>query len=371
MKKDKIIVIHIGGIGDTIHDLAILKQLLLNRSESQIFYVCKKGNEVLVDLAGLGNRVIKIPVSSKFDILLLCLKFSLWQSTIIVGCGMNLRKVIHFLKFLFPKKTGASLPDYPKEGLDKIRPKNSFFNVLVGPIQGAHRVFMNWETLRLLGIPGNLCLPLLDKQKVGSVALPHRLKFNLQKPYAVLHHGAASLDSSKRWKELKWAIIADKIIERFDLNILLIGGQQEIKSSKLITYNSSNKDRVCDATGLFSLSQLARVISEAALVVGTDSGPGHIAGAVGTPLVAVFGPTNFNQCAPVTKRGCIVYNPVLCGPCYWSNNYYRCPNDYICMNKIGVESVIEAANLAINNLHSDAIIQNKGNLIVRCPTFLY
>lgn len=368
MKKNKIVVIHIGGIGDSIHDLAILKQLVLFCPESQIFYVCNKGNEVLADLAGFGELIIKVPVSGKLDLLSLFFKLPFRPNTIIVGCGMNVRKVERFLRCFFPKRAGASFPDYPDECLKKFQPKGSTFDVLVGPIRGAHRIFVNWEVLRALEIPGNMFSPMIEEKRVGCIDFPRKIVWNPDRPFAVLHHGAASVDSSKRWKESSWAMVADKVIEQFDLDILLVGGRQESGSSCNIVDNCTNKDRVHNATGIFSLSQLVRIIYEAALVVGTDSGPGHIAGAVGKPLVSVFGPTSPNQCAPVTERGYIVYHPVPCGPCYWSNNYYHCPNDHVCMNAISEESVIKAASLAMDNSPADSMIQENGDVIAKCPT---
>ncbi|MFA5779094.1 MAG: glycosyltransferase family 9 protein [Elusimicrobiota bacterium] len=368
MKKNKIVVFHIGGIGDSIHDLSVLKQIVSFCPRSQIFYVCKKGNEVLVDLAGLGDIIIKVPVNSKFDLLSLYFKLPFRPDTIVVCCGMNVRKIEYFLRCFFPKRAGASFPDYPDECLRKFRTKGSTFNVLVGPLHGAHRIFVNREVLRLLGIHGNLFSPLLDKHRVSSIDLPSIIDWNYDRPFAVLHHGAASVDSSKRWKESKWATVADKVIEQFKLDILLVGGLQEIESSREIVNSCNNKDRIYNATGKFSLSQLVRVISEAALVVGTDSGPGHIAGAVGTPLVSVFGPTSPSQVAPVTENGCIVHHPVHCGPCYCSNNYYYCPNNNICMNAISEESVIKAVRLVLGHSPVDNVIQENCDVITKCPT---
>jgi ADP-heptose:LPS heptosyltransferase len=368
MKKNRIVVIHLGGIGDTIHDLAMLKQLVSFCPGSQIFYVCQKGNEVIVDLAGLGKSITAVPVKSRLHLLSLYLKLPLRPEVIVVGCGMNIGMMEYFVSSFFPKRAGASLPDYPRERLKKFQPKGKTFDILVGPIYGAHRIFVNWEVLRLLGIPGDLCSPLMEKQRVKTIALPTKTGWNPEKPFAVLHHGAASLDHLKRWKESSWARVADKIIEQYDLDILLVGGKQEIKSSGSIVDFCAHKDRIFDATGMFSLPQLVRVISEAVLVVGTDSGPGHIAAAVGTPLVAVFGPTCPSQVAPISENGYIVYHPAVCGPCYWGYEYDHCSHDHICMKAINEESLIKAAGMAMGNSSQDSILLENGDIIIKCPT---
>jgi heptosyltransferase-2 len=75
---------------------------------------------------------------------------------------------------------------------------------------------------------------------------------------------------------------------------------------------------------------LAGVMTLAAACVSNDSGAMHLAGAVGTPLAALFGPTRDHETAPLTRRGCraeVLTNPVWCRPCMLR----ECPIDHGCM----------------------------------------
>ena len=81
------------------------------------------------------------------------------------------------------------------------------------------------------------------------------------------------------------------------------------------------------------------MIAKCRLFISNDSGLMHVAGALGVPLVAVFGSTNPATTSPPGMKSVIVRKPVDCSPCLKK----VCPTDFACMNLIGVDDVIEAA----------------------------
>ncbi len=87
-----------------------------------------------------------------------------------------------------------------------------------------------------------------------------------------------------------------------------------------------------DPVGLAALAARARV------VVANDSGPMHLAAAVGTPVVALFGPTDPGRTGPTGVRFEILDRYVFCSPCYLK----ECPYGHECMREIGVEAVAAA-----------------------------
>ena len=368
MSTNSIIVFHIGGIGDSIHDLAILRQLATACARSKIYYVCQRGNEVLVELAGLGETVVSIPIRNRFGLLFRLAMLPLRASLLVVGCGMVVRKVEPLLWWLCAKKAGASLPDYSEKCVEKMWPLGRTFDELVGPIPGSHRVYVNWRLLQVLGIGGDLAEPLLDLEQISAIPQPDNDAWDLSKPFAIMHHGAASVDSAKRWRDPNWVPVINTITNSYDMNVLIVGGKQEKESSVRIQGQCANKERVYDATGQLTLVELVKAISQATFVVGTDSGPGHIAAAVGTPLVSIFGPTRPSQVAPITERGYVVYHPVSCSPCYWGSNYDSCPNGHMCMELIGGDSIIRAIDLLLSSSAADIVVEPNGDVVARCPT---
>jgi heptosyltransferase-2 len=91
--------------------------------------------------------------------------------------------------------------------------------------------------------------------------------------------------------------------------------------------------------GETSLAELGGVLARLDLLVTNDSGPMHLAAALGTPVVAVFGPTDWRETAPVGAGHRLVREPVQCSPC----KLRECPIDHRCMKGVEARRVAEAA----------------------------
>jgi ADP-heptose:LPS heptosyltransferase len=84
--------------------------------------------------------------------------------------------------------------------------------------------------------------------------------------------------------------------------------------------------------------ELAALFARARLVVANDSGPAHLAAAVGTPVVAFFGPTDPGRTAPSGGRVRVLDRYVFCSPCFRET----CPYGHECMEEITVEDALRA-----------------------------
>jgi heptosyltransferase-2 len=91
--------------------------------------------------------------------------------------------------------------------------------------------------------------------------------------------------------------------------------------------------------GKTSVAELPAILATCRLFIGNDSGAMHVAGAVGLPVVGIFGPTDPAGTSPVTQRFTLVREPVSCSPCFLRH----CPIDHRCMTRISVESVLKAS----------------------------
>jgi lipopolysaccharide heptosyltransferase I len=106
--------------------------------------------------------------------------------------------------------------------------------------------------------------------------------------YAVFVPGSAQ--KSKCWPARNFAALADKIAAEFGLSIILVGMEAERPITQDIIRQTSA--RVMDFAGLTCLPELTALFKTARIVVSNDTGPGHIAAALGSPLVMIFGPSN-------------------------------------------------------------------------------
>jgi heptosyltransferase I len=116
--------------------------------------------------------------------------------------------------------------------------------------------------------------------------------------YAVLVPGAAQ--PNKRWPIERFTELADKISSRFGMQIVATGSQAERE------YIETIGKRVINLAGKTTIRELVPLMRKASLVVSNDTGPGHIAAAVGMPIVMIFGPTNPARVCPYKRPQCVV-----------------------------------------------------------------
>ncbi len=115
--------------------------------------------------------------------------------------------------------------------------------------------------------------------------------------YAVIVPGAAQ--PNKRWPIERFAELAGKISGRFGLSIVVTGSQGERE------YIEAIGKRVVNLAGKTSVCELIPLMKRASLVVSNDTGPGHIAAALGVLMVMIFGPTNPARVCPYKRPQCV------------------------------------------------------------------
>jgi len=143
----------------------------------------------------------------------------------------------------------------------------------------------------------------------------------------------------KRWPLERFAEVADALARQEGAKILLTGGEEDIPELSHVVSAMREPARV--AAGRTSIPQLAELIGRCRLFVANDTGPMHIAVAVGTPLVAIFGPTDPKRSGPFgdPKLIRVICRDVPCRrPCYAT----KCPLGHECMNGTAVEDVLTA-----------------------------
>ena len=96
-----------------------------------------------------------------------------------------------------------------------------------------------------------------------------------------------------------------------------------------------------DLSGQLSFAELGALLEGCRLLIANDTGVMHLASAVGTPVVAIFGPSDHRMYGPYGPKGIAVYSRIACSPCFRRGRYPRCDNP-VCMASIGVEEVWKA-----------------------------
>jgi lipopolysaccharide heptosyltransferase II len=164
-------------------------------------------------------------------------------------------------------------------------------------------------------------------------------------PIICIHPGTGTW--VKHWQEDKWAAVADTLASQLDARIVFTGGDHEVPLANRIAKHMG--ERACIMAGDTRVGQLAALFKRARVVLGPDSGPLHLAAAVGTPTVALYGPAD-----PVEfgtwgnpQRHIILTSDIGCRPCRildWGNDS---PDYHPCVREITVARVLDAARRVV------------------------
>ncbi|MBI4043165.1 MAG: glycosyltransferase family 9 protein [Deltaproteobacteria bacterium] len=187
--------------------------------------------------------------------------------------------------------------------------------------------------------PLPLTVPRIDFHSFTSAQETfHWLKqqWNLSSPFIAAHPTAGT--PSKEWPLENWLYLVQKLLSERNEPIVLVGGDRK-KSGNIVSALSN--ERLIDASGMTNLRELAVLLSQAKLFISCDSGPAHIAAAVGTPTLVIASGTNVPSVwLPTHPHVKVISHAVDCSPCEMS----ICPKEHHwCMEGITVMKVLEEA----------------------------
>jgi len=136
-------------------------------------------------------------------------------------------------------------------------------------------------------------------------------------PYAVLNPNAGALSLERRWPPPMFAELARRLLRRDGLAVVLIGSGAEREYTEGVRelVERLPDERVANLAGRLGTGGLAAVLRRAAAVVSNDSGPMHLAAALGAPTVGLFGPETPVMYGPLGLRALALYRPPPCSPC--------------------------------------------------------
>jgi len=122
--------------------------------------------------------------------------------------------------------------------------------------------------------------------------------------------------TTKRWSLQGYREVCRDLVERYDARILLVGNQGDLNTGDMLLAGQTWESRAIRSEGKTTLLMLAALLKRCALFIGGDSGPLHLADAVGIPTVSIFGPTDPALLAPRGRQHRVIHKVIPCSPCY-------------------------------------------------------
>jgi heptosyltransferase II len=161
--------------------------------------------------------------------------------------------------------------------------------------------------------------------------------------WAAINPGAA-YGSAKRWIPERFAEVGDQLAAEFNLRIILTGGPAEGEIGRDI--EAAMGCSPLNMIGKTNVRQMMALLSRCSLMVTNDSGPMHVAAALGVPVAAIFGPTDHTATYPLTEHYQIIRREADCAPC----GARQCPTDHRCMELVSAEDVLKSVRDLTNRL---------------------
>jgi heptosyltransferase I len=152
--------------------------------------------------------------------------------------------------------------------------------------------------------------------------------------YAVMLPGANW--QTKRWPAKKYAALVKPLKERFGLETAISGSSADTEIGRQIPAKF-------DLVGKTNLRQIVALLERARLVIGNDTGPMHMAAAMGIPLISPYGPTDPKRTGPFERESSVVRLELPCSPCYSRTCSHRS-----CMEWLEIGPILQVAESQLN-----------------------
>jgi lipopolysaccharide heptosyltransferase II len=151
--------------------------------------------------------------------------------------------------------------------------------------------------------------------------------------------GFATLFVGSRWESKGWfpkqmSACANLVEQRCSLRVVLLGSKQDAALAKEV--ENACRPNLINWVGRTSLKEAVGIIARAKVAVGPDTGLMHIAAAVGTPVVSLWGATSPHRAGPYGFEDLVIEGRAPCSPCYRRH----CPIGRVCMQSIGVDEIM-------------------------------
>jgi heptosyltransferase-2 len=177
-----------------------------------------------------------------------------------------------------------------------------------------------------------------------------------QPPLVVLHPGSGAYSLARRWPVSRFAAVARTLRREFGAAVAVVGGAEDAAVSQELARLLDAPPWLTIQPAGASLRATATLLARASLFVGNDSLPMHLAAAAGTPIVAIFGPSNHRAWAPLPAAdggpAVIVRRDLTCSPCFYRGQSLGTPEGCPprpCLTELDVPIVLRHARALLGD----------------------
>jgi len=301
LNLSRVLIVKLGSLGDIIHAIPAAAAIRRAAPDATIDWLVDVRQAELLDLVPILNRRIAIDTSRLRTVFDVARELRRTRYDAVLDLQGLLKSAV------LARLTGASRVIGFPPALLRERAARVFYSETAGEAE-PHVIDKNMSMLKALGIrmPA-LEFPLEDRSPSAAAAARRHLGLGEGARFALINPGAAW--PNKRWPPVYFAEVIRALDSRFGLRSLVLWGPGEEQIAEDIVAASGGAAVASVRTTIADLVSLAKA---AAVLISGDTGPLHIAAAVGTPIVGIFGPTDPKRNGPWSERDVTVSRYSAC-----------------------------------------------------------
>jgi lipopolysaccharide heptosyltransferase I len=316
-RASRFLIVRLGSLGDVVHAIPAVAALIDRYPHARVDWIVDpRYMDLVKTVAGIGNV---IPFDSREG----------WGA--LIGTARQLRAERYdaaidlqgliksgvLARVAGARRTIGFSRAHLREPLARL-----FYTETHDPGDAVHVIHKGLSLMRVLGVH--------ETAVTFPLGVPPRA---MPDGYVLMNPSAAW--PNKRWPAERFGALAAVIRERLGLRTLVLWGPGEERLASAVVAASTGAAQAAPPTSIIDIAGLAR---GARLMISGDTGPLHVAGAVGTPIVALFGPTRAERNGPWSPADISITRFDRCG-CHYER---RCRRAQRCIDDIGVDEVLAA-----------------------------
>lgn len=343
----KILIVKLSAIGDVIHTLPALNALRRHYPDAQIDWLVE---DAAADLVQGHLALSRALVWHRREFAELFAAGKLIRATrVFMSCLRELRSCHYDLIIDFQALLKSSLWIFLAQGRRKAgfgkgmeHAENShlFLNERIpAPSMEIHALDRGLKLIEALGIEGSQVIYDVPTDDSAAQALLEEKGIHPHRPLIAINPAAQW--PTKLWGPEKFGKVAERLLSH-GYQVVFTGSREDgAMIDEIVYWNNAPMIRLDGQTTLKTLAALYRFCRA---VITTDTGPMHLAAAVGTPVVALFGPTAPWRTGPYGDGHVVVRAGLSCSPCFMRSCRTIEFENMACMKRITVGEVVEAVN---------------------------
>tara|TARA_R110002072_G_scaffold46591_13_gene129313 strand:+ start:37482 stop:38585 length:1104 start_codon:yes stop_codon:yes gene_type:complete len=303
-KGGRVLIVRLSALGDVLFALETVAALHRERPDVTIDFLVEDRFQNLLEDHPQIDSVVVYPRRHRWRIPMSLLALRRRRYDVALDVHGIQKSAMHMLFVRARHKVGPAAPA-SREGA------TYSYNLTVPmPTPPPHRAVIGHMLLKAIGLSGEATAP-----SIATTEPPASLLNGLPRPRVLLHPGTSAFAAFKRWPPERFAELARRLCARGIGVVVGYGpGEHELAAPALA---SAPECRAADGSKL-GLAGLGGTMRHCDVVVAADTGPLHLAAAVGARCVAIFGPKNEHRYGPRGHGDVqheLVFHPVPCRPC--------------------------------------------------------